>query len=145
MAAASSRRMRSSFTPLSCRCLLDAPKIGDRVGPAAKDRSLKGRRQETVVKALESAGGNQVAVEHHKSGQIAALGPQAVEHPRAHARAADLAETRVQEIIRVGVLGKLRGHRPHDAQVVGTAGDIRQEIADVECRFVRVCGTSTAT
>ncbi len=120
------------LAPLPAGCLFNAPKIRDWVGPATKDRGLKRRRQESVVKALESARGNQVTVEDDESGQVAAFGPQSVQHPRPHARPADLSQARMQKIVRAGVFGKLRGHRTHDAQVVGTASDVRQEIADVE-------------
>ena len=45
----------------------------------------------------------------------------------------------VQEIIGVGVLGELRRHRAHDAQVVDALGDVREQIADRHAALPVAC------
>ena len=110
---------RSSFA----RCSAGSGSVGRMFATGVvrrpEDRALVRRRQEAAREAVEPAGRNQPAVEHDERGQVAVLAAEPVRHPRAHARPAREAEAGVQEVVRVRVLGELRRHRAHDAQVVG--------------------------
>ena len=108
------------------------PDVGQRRLAGLEHRRLVACRQEAVAKIVPAAGRNQAAIEHHETRQVVGLRAEAVAHPRAHARAALHAEAGVQEKIRAVVLGELRGHRPHHAQLVRHRADVRKNVTDRE-------------
>ena len=55
--------------------------------------------------------------------------------PRPHARSADLAEAGVQKVVRVGVLGKVGGHRADHAQLVRVLRHLGKQVAHRQARL----------
>ncbi len=110
------------FLPARLRFL--GPQVGDRFGPMLKYRTLKRRRQKSVAETIQPTRRDESAIEHDEAGQIAALASQTVGCPGAHARPALLAVTGVDEVVGVGVLREVRGHRTNHHQVVNALGNV---------------------
>ena len=66
-----------------------------------------------------------------KPGRSSRLRAQAVEHPRPHAGAAGDDRAGVHERVRRVVIDLLGPHRADDADVVGDAADVREQLADL--------------
>jgi hypothetical protein len=75
-----------------------------------ENRSLISGRQKSRSEAVESARGNEPAVEDDEAGEVAVHRAEAIAEPRAHARTPLEAAAGVEEVIRRSVLGELRGH-----------------------------------
>ena len=115
----SSVRSRSSFRALgvtrlarSDGCWRPATRSGLKIDPW----NAAGRNP--LAEAIDAAGGNQAAVEHHEAGQILALAAQPVGNPGPVAGPALQAAAGVQEVVGARVLGEVRHHRADDRQVV---------------------------
>ena len=117
--------------PLPAR-LQRAMHVGHAIALRAEQAALVRRRQEAVAEELAPAGRDEPTVDHHEVRQIVARVAQAVRHPRAHARAAHDAGARVQEVVGIGVLVELAGHRAHHAEVVRAARHVREERRHLE-------------
>ncbi len=91
-----------------------------------KNRCLVTRRQEPAVEVVEPARRDQAAIEHDEARQFLTLAAKSVSDPRAHARPPLLPVPRVQEVVRVGVLGEVRCHRANDGHVVDVLCDVRE-------------------
>ena len=76
---------------------------------------------------LRAAAAGRVGGHHDEAGQVVALAAQAVGDPRAHARPALDRRARVHERVRRVVVDLVGVHRADDAEVVGMAGDVREE------------------
>src|SRR5262249_34844448 len=109
---------------------LAAYDIGHRRIARLEDGALVGGGQEAAVEVVQAARRNESAVEDEEAGQVLALAAPAVAEPRAHARPTLNAAAGVQEVVGAGVLGELRHHRADDGQIIGAAGDVREQLAD---------------
>ena len=124
---------------LLCADALGIANVVNRVALRAEVDALKSARQKAAVplprgdRLLLTAGAG--AGEHDKPWQVFAVAPQAVPEPRAHARPAGDRRAGVHERVRRVVVDRLGHQRPHDADVVGDAADVRKERADLLSRL----------
>jgi hypothetical protein len=100
-----------------------------------EDRGLIGGGKESAVEVVQSTRRNQTAVQDDEPGQILALTPQAISQPGSHAGAALQATSRMKEVVRIGVLGKIGRHRSDNGQVINMLGHAREQVADRNSRF----------
>ena len=101
--------------------------VCDGVRARLEDRSLVARRQEAAVEIVQPARRDEPAVQHDEARQLGILAAETVACPRAHARPPLQPAARVQEIIRVRVLGKFTRHRTHNREVIHARRDMREE------------------
>ncbi len=97
---------------------------------SARSRCATAARRSAAATARAGA-----AHQHDEAGQVGALAAQAVVDPRAHAGPAGDARARVHERVGRVVIDLLGLHRADDADVVGDAGDVRQQLADALARL----------
>ncbi len=79
-----------------------------------------------------------VGGEDDEAGQVFGLAAQAVGDPRAHARPAGDGRPGVHEGVRRVVVDRLGHHGPDDADLVGDAPDVREELADLLARLAEL-------
>ena len=103
--------------------------FGDRLGPGHDARPLVAAGQEVGRPDLP-AGVGQVRREHDERRQVLVHRPQAVAHPRADARPGERHRAGVDAERGLEVVGVVVAHRADQAQVVGTLGDVREQLAD---------------
>ena len=93
--------------------------------PAGQEAAVPLPRRDRLRRTRAGA-----ARQHDEAGQVVALGAQAVDDPRAHAGPAGDRRARVHERVGRVVVDLLGLHRADDADVVGDAADVREEVAD---------------
>src|SRR5579871_4544719 len=94
-----------------------------------EERTLIGRWEITIAKAVDSARWNHAATEDDEAWQIAALGAKSEGRPRTHAWAALQARPAMEEVIRVRVLREVGDHRPDDREIIHAGCNIGEQIA----------------
>ena len=101
-------------------------------------RALERCRQKAVGEVVEATRGNQPAVEDHVAGQFVVLTAEAIGCPGTHARSALQTAAGVQEIVCIGVLRKLTGHRANDCQLIDHAANVWKQLTDWNATFTVV-------
>ena len=98
----------------------------------AHHRRLVTRGKEGAAEVFQPAVRHPVVVQHDVAGEVAVRGAEAVRHPRAEARSLPETAPGVQQEVRLPVEREFADHRADDAEFVGDAGDVREEVADPE-------------
>ena len=86
--------------------------------------------EKAIGKAIQSAGRDTAPVDHDKPRQVFAFLAQSIGCPGAHAGAPLQAGSAMEEVVGRGMLRKIRGHRAHDAELVGHRSHVWEEVAD---------------
>ncbi len=94
---------------------------------AAKRNALVGAWQEAAAPVHRAAARTAwAALQDDEAGQVARFAADAVRHPRADARAPELAAAGVHEELRRCVVEEVGDAGPHDAELVDNAGGVRE-------------------
>src|SRR5262245_1029214 len=104
----------------------------DRVRTVAKLRSLVGRRHETSAPIARAADRFAGIAHDDEAGQVLVLAAESVADPGAEAGPARRHRAGIHLADRADMVQTVRPARPDHRQVVGAAGNMGQEIADVD-------------
>ena len=111
---------------------LRVPQVEDRLAGVVELHPLVHRGEEARAPVGGAAGGAvRPGVEDHEGGEVARFAPQAVRHPRSHARPAELRRAGVHEDLRRGVVEGIGVHGLQDRDVVGDAGEVREQLREL--------------
>src|SRR5262249_30549726 len=101
--------------------------VEDGIAAGAEGNALVGGRQKAggpVGRAATRAAW--AGLQHHEAGQVLRRAADAVRHPRAHARTAELRRAGVDEDLRRPVVEDVGRHRAHDGEVIDNRRRVRQ-------------------
>ena len=104
--------------------------IGDGGIAESEDGTLPAGGEKAAAEIIEPTGGDESAVENDEVWEVLAFGAEAITEPGAHGWPPLQAGTCVQEVVGVGVFGKVGRHGPDHGEVVDVFGDFREEVAD---------------
>ena len=120
--------------PLNGRRLRRSDVVDRRAaGPDQHGLSVGG--QKAAGEILEAAIGDPVVVEQEIAGQPVVFGPEPIRHPRTDAGGRTDGSARVQQQGLGPVQRTFAAQRTDDAEIVGNAGDVREQIADPQPRL----------
>jgi hypothetical protein len=103
--------------------------VGQACGCGLYHGALVGGGKKPVGEVVEPTRRNQAPIDHHVAGQFFVFTPKTVGRPGSHARSPLQATASVQEVVGVGVFGKLAGHRSDHGEIVDMLPDMRKEVA----------------
>ena len=87
-------------------------------------------REEAALEVIHAADGEQSAIQHHESRQIIRRAAQPVAGPRSHAGPSQHPAAGMYHKAGVGVQRGLAGQGADDAELIRTAADMREKVAD---------------